>query len=248
MKMNRFHKQSGASLMEVLVAMSISLVVTASMIAMMSNTLGTTARIINMTKLQDDLRVAMQMMTRDLRRSNFNADSLFCFANDNCASDGSVAPFREVFISDSNECFWFATDREADNYESELEAGAFRRVPVDPATGNIVDPDASESAVGALEMWVGSGEPPANICDPSAEHQDWVQITDPRTMNISSLVVTDSEDGLSYSHLIRDDGFGNTLTQRVRKVRMNIEANLVLDNSIRRSIEDIITVRNDLLL
>ena len=33
MKINRFHKQSGASLMEVLVAMSISLVVTASMIA-----------------------------------------------------------------------------------------------------------------------------------------------------------------------------------------------------------------------
>lgn len=247
MKMNRCHKQSGATLMEVLIAMTISLVVTSAMIAMMSNSLGTTARIIHMSKLQDDLRVAMQMMTRDLRRSNFNADSMFCFANDNCDADGSIAPFREVFISDNNECFWFVTDREADNYESNLEAGAFRRVPVDPTTGLIVDPDAN-NAVGALEMWTGAGEPPANICDPSVEHEDWVQITDPRTMDISNLLVIDDEPGLSYSSLIRDDGLGNTLTQHVRKVRMNIEANLVLDDSISRTVEDIITVRNDLLL
>ena len=43
------NKQQGASLMEVLIAMSISLVVTASMIALMANSLGTTTRIIKMT-------------------------------------------------------------------------------------------------------------------------------------------------------------------------------------------------------
>ncbi len=47
-------RQTGASLMEVMIAMSISLVVTAAMIALMSNSLGTTARIIQMTKLSDD--------------------------------------------------------------------------------------------------------------------------------------------------------------------------------------------------
>jgi Tfp pilus assembly protein PilW len=56
---NRKSLQGGAGLMEVLVAMSISLVVTASMIAMMSNSLSTTARVINMTNLTDDLRVAL---------------------------------------------------------------------------------------------------------------------------------------------------------------------------------------------
>jgi len=43
----RLSQQKGMSLMEVLVAMSISLVVTASMIALMANSLGSTARIIN---------------------------------------------------------------------------------------------------------------------------------------------------------------------------------------------------------
>ena len=89
MKGNRFHKQSGATLMEVLIAMTISLVATAAMIAMMANSLGTTTRIIHMTKLSDDMRVAMQMMTRDVRRSSYNANSMLCYANDDCATDSS---------------------------------------------------------------------------------------------------------------------------------------------------------------
>ncbi len=75
-------QQAGATLMEVLVAMSISLVVTASMVALMANSLGSTARIVKMTKLADDMRVAMQMMSRDVRRSSYNANSMFCYAND----------------------------------------------------------------------------------------------------------------------------------------------------------------------
>jgi len=233
-------RQAGASMMEVLIAMSISLVVTAAMIALMANSLGTTGRIVKMTKLTDDLRVAMQMMTRDVRRSNFNANSMFCFANDDCGTDGSVTAPREVFISDSNDCFWFVTDRNFDDYASDLEAGAFRRVTVDT--------DGDGTTVGALEMWTGTGEPPANICDPDVDNDNWVQITNPENMDISTFEVVDDEPGLSYTTLIRDDGMGNTLSQRVRKVRMSIRGQLVLDDSITRAIEDIVTVRNDLLL
>ncbi len=80
--------------MEVLVAMSISLVVTASMIALMANSLSTTARIVKMTKLSDDLRVAMQMMSRDVRRSSYNANSRLCYANEDCATDGAIVAGR----------------------------------------------------------------------------------------------------------------------------------------------------------
>jgi hypothetical protein len=244
MKLNRFHKQSGASLMEVLVAMTISLVVTAAMIAMMSNTLGTTARIVQMTKLQDDLRVTMQMMTRDLRRSNYNADSMLCFANDNCGEvvDGSIVAPREVFVHDSNQCFWFVTDRESDNFASPLKAGAFRLVAID-----LDGPDGDRPPVGVLQMWTGTGEPPLTICDPSVEHESWVQITDPEKVDITAFSVNDTGNGLSYTQVIRDDEYGNFLEQEVKKVRMNIQASLVLDDSISKTIEDVITVRNDLI-
>ena len=233
-------QQTGATLMEVLVAMSISLVVTAAMIAMMANSLGTTARIIKMTKLTDDLRVAMQLMTRDVRRSNYNADAMFCYANDNCATDGAITSAGEINISGSNDCFWFLTDREHDNYDSEIAAGAFRRVEVDP--------DGDGTLTGVLEMWTGSGTPPASICDPDVENDSWVLITNPENMDISQFTVVDDEPGLSYSDEVQNDIYGNTLTKTVRKVRMNIQGQLVLDPSIGREMEDIITVRNDLLL
>ena len=79
---DRWAKQSGTSLMEVLVAMSISLVVTASMVALMSNSLANTTRIIQMTKLTDNLRIALLLMSVSSTRQ--------------CNSPHSVADLRAV--------------------------------------------------------------------------------------------------------------------------------------------------------
>jgi hypothetical protein len=59
----------------------------------------------------------------------------------------------------------------------------------------------------------------------------------------------DDVDGnrLSYTQEIQNDGFGNTLSQKVRKLRMNIQGRLIVDNTIERQMEDVINVRNDLL-
>ena len=98
--LNRY--QSGVSLMEVLVAMSISLVVTAAMIGLMANSLATTTRIIQMTKLSDSMRVALQMMSRDVRRSSYNANSMFCYANEDCGTDGAITAAADITIDNTN--------------------------------------------------------------------------------------------------------------------------------------------------
>ena len=245
MKFNRFHKQSGASLMEVLVAMTISLVVTASMIAMMSNTLGTTARIINMTKLQDDMRVAMQMMTRDVRRSNFNAASQYCYANNDCGTD--IVTFNDVDgvaieladdigFNDTNTCFFFAMDREGTAVSTGDELGGFRQVPKTNERG---------IEVGVIQMWTG-GADDVLACgeDPETPGSKWVDITNPESMDIFAFTV---DDDLSYEETILDNGT-DTVTQRIRKLRMDMQGQLVLDNSVQRHIVDVIDVRNDLLL
>jgi type II secretory pathway component PulJ len=221
-------KQTGASLMEVLVAMSISLVVTAAMVALMANSLGTTARIVKMTKLSDDMRVAMQMMTRDVRRSSYNANAMLCYANDNCGSDGAITVAGDLTISDSNNCLTFLLDRDHDGDSTEDSAGGFRHVTV--------------GDVGVIEMWTGDSAPD---CGSEAGSTGWVQITNPDNMDIFGFTV---DDDLSYTQVIQDDGFGNTLSQKVRKVRMNIRGRLVIDNTIVRRVEDVINVRNDLLL
>ena len=227
MKLNRFHRQSGATMMEVLIAMTISLVVTSAMIAMMSNSLGTTTRIIHMTKLTDDMRAALQMMSRDVRRSSYNANSMYCYANDDCATDGSSLTLAgDVVINDTADCFTFLTDRDHDGDSTEDSAGGFRHV--------------TKNGVGVIEMWTGDGAP---NCTDAAGAAGWVDITDGEQMDIFAFTVGDE----GYSQVILDNGTA-TLSQKVRKIRMDMEGRLVLDNSITRHIEDVITIRNDLLL
>jgi hypothetical protein len=221
-------RQAGASLMEVMVAMSISLVVTAAMVALMSNSLGTTARIIKMTKLSDDMRVAMQMMTRDVRRSSYNANSMLCYSNDNCDTDGSIVAAGDITINEANTCFTFLLDRDHDGDSTENNAGGFRHVTV--------------GDVGVIEMWTGGASPD---CASAAGSAGWVQITNPENMDIFGFIV---DENLSYTQLIQEDELGNTKSQKVRKLRMNMRGRLVLDNTIVRRMEDVINVRNDLLL
>ena len=223
----RLSQQKGMSLMEVLIAMSISLIVTASMIALMANSLGTTARIIKMTKLSDDLRITMQMMSRDVRRSSYNSNSMYCYANEDCGTDGAATLAGDITINADEDCFTFLADRDHDGDSTENEAGGFRLVP--------------SGDVGVIEMWTGDASPD---CAAAAGSSSWVQITNPDNINISAFSV---DDDLSYTVVIFDDGI-DTLSQRIRKVRMNMEGRLVLDNSIVRQIEDVIAVRNDLLL
>jgi len=233
-------RQTGASLMEVLVAMSISLVVTASMIALMSNSLGNTARIIKMTKLSDDMRVAMQMMTRDLRRASFNADSMLCYGNADCATDGSITAAGDVTIV-NNSCFWFQMDRSEPETAPETAlngnstddpAGGFRR------RSETVDGEE----FGWIEMYTGTAAPTCNEAD---ESEGWVAITDRENMNITGFTIDDT---LSYEQLVLKDVNDNEMWQKVRKIRMTVLGQLVLDPSIVRRMEDVISVRNDLIL
>ena len=233
MKMLRIRRQNGATLMEVLVAMTISLVATAAMVAMMSNSLGTTARIIHMTKLSDDMRIAMQMITRDLRRTNYNSRAMYCYGNQDCATDGTLTAAGDITLYDSDadsvfDCLTFLTDRDFDGDSTENDAGGFRRISV--------------SGVGVLQMWTGG---PSPDCGAASNAVGWVDITNPEEMNITSFGIDDS---LSYTEIVLQDINGNTVTQKVRKLRMSLAGALVLDSSISRQIEDIISVRNDLIM
>ncbi|MEJ8568494.1 PilW family protein [Elongatibacter sediminis] len=216
----------GFSLMEVIVATSISLVVTASMVGLMINSLSNTSRVVKMSKLTDDMRIALQMMTRDVRRSNYSADAVLCFANPDCASDGTVAWSGDVQISQDGDCFIYQLDRDFDGDMTENGAGAFRRTV--------------QNGVGVIEMWVGSTVPD---CD--GVNANWGLVTDPNDITITGFSVDDT---LSYAEVIWDDGEGNQFQQKVRKLRLSISGELTTDASISRRIDDVIKLRNNLYM
>lgn len=227
----KFHNtmayQAGLTMLEVLLSVSLSLVVTAAMVALMSNTLGSTSRIVNMTKLTDDMRGTMQMLTRDVRRSSYNANAMYCYANEDCGTDGSATLAADISIAAGGECFTFLLDRDHDGDSTEDGAGGFRRVTTGAGGG------------GVIQMWIGDAAPNCAAAD-----ANWVQVTNPDSMDITGFSI---DDDLSYTEVVYDDGAGTTITQKVRKLRVRVQARLSADHSITRELEDVISVRNDLL-
>jgi len=215
-------KQDGATLIEILIGLALSLVVTSSMVMLMSNSLGTTTRVIEMTQLTDELRNTMSMLTRDLRRANYSANAAYCYANADCGLDGSANQV-ELFFSDS--CITFNLDRDQNGDATTDNAGGFRK-PV---------------GVNVIEMWTGDASPD---CDAVAGAAGWLEITDPDLVDITDLTFTlvDLTGNVS-------GGGGATLTQHTREISIALEGALRLEGPvpISRRIEDTIKVRNDFL-
>jgi len=223
---NRKTRQSGMTLVEILVAMVLSMITTGAMLGLMSSSLSSTAGIVQQTKLTDDLRVAMMMMSRDLRRSNYTADSIHCYANPDCAFDGSLDMAGDVQISDGGDCFVFNLDRDSDGDASADAGGGFRWVV--------------NEEVGELQAWTGAG-----AADCAATDANWRPVTDTTVLDVTGLQVDDS---LSYEEVIFDDGEGTQYSQRVRRVRINISGRLRSNESVQRTLEDVVKLRNNVYL
>lgn len=212
-------------MIEAMIALTLSVVVIGSMVALMSNSLGTTTRIIEMSQLSDELRNTMSMMSRDIRRANYSANSLYCYGNADCGADGSAPQAGDITINGSNDCFTFLLDRDWDGDATNDDAGGFRR--------------ATSNGVGLIEIWVGDSSPNC-----TAASTDWVPVTDPGFVDITTFTVNDDQ---SFTETASGSG-GTTATQRARHVQMILEGELILDDSITRRIENSIRVRNDIFL
>ena len=216
-------RQAGFTLMEMMISLALSLVVVSAMVALMANSLGTASRIIQMTQLTDELRNTMSMLTRDIRRANYSANAAFCYANSDCGADGSASQFADVKFNGSS-CFTFGLDRNWDGNAAADNAGGFRRV--------------TSGGVGLIEMWVGNNKP-----DCTANNANWVAITDPDFVNITTFAASDAA---SFVASVTGEA-GSTITQRTRQVSVQIEGSLIRDNTITRRIEDVIKLRNDMI-
>jgi type II secretory pathway component PulJ len=246
-------RQHGLSLIETMLALAIGLVVTGAMVAMMANTMGSGTRTIEMSRLQQEMRAAMQLITRDVRRSAYNAEAILCFGNLDCATDGTFPNglTGDLLISSANDCVVFELDRDHDGDPTNDAPGGFRRV--------------TDNGVGVIQMWAGSGD-----TDCSSGSSGWVAVTNPEYVNVSEFLACleiDADDpqcsgvladgsadpnmpaSLSYLDLVDDDdGSGSPVYQRVRKLQLRITANLVDNNEINKTLIDRIHIRNNIVL
>jgi type IV pilus assembly protein PilW len=219
--MHDMNKQRGIGLIEMLISMTLSLLAVGAMVVLMSSTLGTGTTTIQMSRLSQELRASMQLMSRDLRRANFHSGFLSCFANIDCRNDLDINEYvNNIHINAAGNCFWYWLDRNGDADLTNDAVGGFRYSTV--------------GGIGVIQMRT-SGNEEAN-CDDS---DDWELITDPNTVEITSFVVSDDD---SYTETLTTAG----ATQIVEKIRLQINGRMARNSNVQREIEDLILIRNDI--
>jgi len=239
-------RQAGVTLIEAMISLALSLIVTSAMVALMANSLGTSTRVIHMSQLTDEMRNAMSMMTRDVRRANYSANSIFCYGYSKCGFAGGNAlqtgdiQIGGVIDADGNgSCFTFTLDRGFNGDATDDAVGAFRR-------------ETTPDGVGVIEMWTGAGGTTPSCTVDSA---NWIQLTDPNTVNITELAINDAG---SFTQDVSESKTA-TFQSRQREIQISLEGQLILeedmvttgslaDTIVSRRLEDIIYVRNDFVL
>ena len=233
--MSLIKRQAGASLMESMIALALSALVTTAMVVLMANSLGTATRVIHMTQLTDELRNAMSMMTRDVRRANYSANSIFCYGNSNCGASGAIAQQAgDIQLLPDDECFSFTLDRNSDGNAANDAVSAFRRV--------------TPNGVGAIEMWAGAAGATPN-CGAMPGDFPWIAVTDPRTVNVTEFTI---DDAASFTREIVESET-SSFDNRQRQVLIRLRGQLVLEEAqgrvvVDREVGDIIYVRNDYIV
>jgi type II secretory pathway pseudopilin PulG len=218
-------RQAGFTLIEAMIGLALSMIVVTSMVGLMSSSLGTATSIIQMSQLSDDLRNTMSMVTRDMRRANYNANAYQCYANSDCGVDGTTNQVGIVTINANKDCLIFNLDRDQDGDGSTDGAGGFRRVE-------------DNNAVGFIEMWVGVGGASPTCAGAST---DWIALTDPDVVDVTIFSIDDAD---SLTGSVTEEG-GGTVNQMTRQIEVIVSGTLTRDSDITRTMEDTIKVRND---
>lgn len=250
-------RQQGMTLIELMVAGLISIIVTTGMVILMANTLGTGTQNIKMTQLAAEMRTAMQIMTRELRRANYHSNYAACFGDTDCLANGNMdAKISEININSDGDCFWFWYDRPERCASPPCTVADFvaAQTPIDDddtvntlaAFRLTTAADADGANIGLIQMTT-SGTAATTTCPTSG----WVNLTNPGFVDIRDLVVSNAVTGFeSYTvtagATLSVERIGITMTGRLKENDKSLPAFMQNTNAPTLAIQDFIRVRNDI--
>jgi type II secretory pathway pseudopilin PulG len=249
--------QKGFTLLELLIAGLISIIVSSGMVILMASTLGTGTQTIKMTQLSAEMRTAMQIMTRELRRANYHSSYANCFGDTDCLVTQSIdSKVSEINIDGA--CFWFFYDRPERCTSppcTAAEYAAAQTLLSDTGTQDTLAAFRLSTVttggidIGSIQMTT-TGTAATGTCP--GEASDWVNITNPGFIDIQDLVVNDSVAGFESYVLTNDadlsvERIGITLTGRLRENDLSLPGFMQNTNAPTLAIQDYVRVRNDIV-
>jgi len=234
-------KQKGMTLIELLVAGVISLIAASGMVLVMASTLGTGSQTIQMARLTQEMRTAMQMMSRELRRANYHATFMSCYGQVDCLTvlglTDKVSTIGGIPEDSTSECFWFWYDRPQTGTQVAITTetvAAFRLIDTD-------------DGIGTIQMTTTRTTAPD--CDAGADEDYWVDITDPTIIDIETFSASNVDSFTEFFNTAGD-------SQSVERIALTMTARLRADNAVTswfqtddnsiRQLTEFITVRNSI--
>jgi type IV pilus assembly protein PilW len=215
----------GFTLVELMIGIAVGLFVVSGAALMFSSFVDDNRRLILETQIQQDLRAAADLITRDLRRAGFwrNAEAGVWQPG---AGPVPANPYEAVVGEDPGEA------------GSSIEYGYSLDESVPQDENNALDNhDVSGFRVADGAIWMQLGR------------DNWQQLTDPGTLRITAFTVTMTEEPIDLSSFCSrpcDAGNANCPpVQHVRSFTVFIEGEAANDATVRRSMRTTVRTRND---
>jgi len=236
-------RQRGVTLIELLVASTVSIIAVAGMLAVMANTLGSGTATIQMSRMTEELRTAMQIMTRELRRANYHANYLSCYGNFGCLENipvlgdisGKIGTIG-IYEGGDSDCIWFWYDRPGSASVNASAVAGFRR--------------KVENGIGRIQMTTGLSSVPSANCGTDSQwiNANGADITDPNFINVLSFNVVNASptpeiiNGTNDTQTVQRIGL--TITGKLR-AKASVKGFIQTNANATRTLTEFIHIRNN---
>jgi prepilin peptidase dependent protein B len=210
----------GFSLVELMIAMVIMLIVAVVTVQIAANVFRTNTESIHMIQLSQEMRSAIQLISRDIRRSGYNDDSLASFLSTQAISSG--ISMGDLDTNGTANCLQVRYD----DLDGNAKNAVYRLRIV--------------NAIGRISAHFGADA----TCDTLIADTGWVDISDPILTHISGLeFVLDNH----LTDIAENMSNGNTIQVGVEQISIIINATLRSNETVTRSITNEVQIRNQYL-
>jgi len=210
----------GFTLIELMVSLVIVLIIATVTIKIEANVFESNGRSINMIQLTQQMRSAIQLVSRDIRRAGYNDDALASFLSTQAVSSGVTMGALDA--NGKANCLQVSYD------------------DLDGTAKNVVYRLRVVSEVGRIAANFGA----AATCDTAIADAGWVDITDPLLVSVTSLDFVHNNQLTDIAENLSD---GNTIQVGLEQISVTINASLRGNNNVTRSITNEVQIRNQYL-
>lgn len=215
-------RHSGFTLVEMMVALVVGLIIIGGVLTFTVSTVDSVGRNIGATRIMQELRGAMAVMTREIKRAGYDRDAI-----EGIARGVFPSGYAQITINGAGDCLLMSYDRvgvnDGGNVPGAGEWKGFRRAVV--------------NGRGVLQINTRSNPPSCTT------NTDWVDLTSPTDVSITGFTLTQT----NLAPIPSGSTAGGAITVALREIQIQMRGALVSDPATQRGLDERVRVRTDVV-